>query len=227
MDGFTFDDFKNLKSECDKAIDKGAFVIISNNATTKVLNLFEQDPHYKIFYDINQFPTLRTINCKSGERKTGREVVFWGMSNNIPFPQANDMEKIIRLVLADESILEDKTEAMKVIDATTERQVAYYLSALSFLGYITHNKKFTDKATSLKSNPLSLKQDIYNQLRANNIFDKQYQKYVNIRKVDIDELKLDIAKSHPHISESTISRRASTIRAWVEWMYEFENKKIR
>ena len=75
MSGFTFEDFRKLKSECDKALNKGAFVIISNNATQKVINLFEQDPNYKIFYDISKFPTLRSINCNGAERKTGKEAI--------------------------------------------------------------------------------------------------------------------------------------------------------
>lgn len=43
MNGFSFDDFKVLKGVCDCAIDKGATVIISNNSTEKVIELFNND----------------------------------------------------------------------------------------------------------------------------------------------------------------------------------------
>ena len=136
MTGFEFEDFVKLKKECDKTINRGAFDIISNNATQRVIELFEQDPNYKIFYDVSKFTTLRSINCLGSERKTGREAIFWGMNNNIPFPQANDMTKIIKLVMADKEVLNDKDKAMELIQVGTSRQVAYYLSALLFLKYI-------------------------------------------------------------------------------------------
>lgn len=225
MKGFTFDDFVNLKKECDDAIKKGAFVIISNNATTKVLNLFKEDPKYKIFYDVNEFQTLRTINCKGSERKTGNEAIFWGMNSNVPFPQANDMNKIIKLVLADDSVLKNKEEAMKIINVTTERQVAYYLSALLFLNYINHDKEFTNKAIDLKKDEKSLEQDIYNQLMENSLFGDTYTKYKEIHRVNIDDLKEKIVNSKSNMAESTVNRRASTIKAWVEWMYSFDREK--
>ena len=225
MKGFTFEDFINLKKECDIAINKGAFVIISNNATTKVLNLFREDPKYKIFYDVNEFQTLRSINCKGSERKTGNEVIIWGMNSNVPFPQANDMDKIIKLILSDDEVLNNKELAMKVINVTTDRQVAYYLSALLFLKYINHDKEFTERAINIKNDEELVRKDIYGQLINNNLFSEPYEKYKSIHKVNVDELKEKIAKSNPLIAESTVNRRSSTIRAWVEWMYEYDRTK--
>lgn len=223
MKGFAFDDFVNLKKECDDAINRGAFVIISNNATTKVLNLFNQDPKYKIFYDVNEFQTLRSINCKGAERKTGNEAIFWGMNSNIPFPQANDMNKIIKLVMSDECVLTDKLKAMELLKVTTERQVAYYLSALLFLKYITHEKKFTNRANNIKHNDELIKNDIYNQLFDNSLFKECYDNYRELGNVNVNELRNKISNSNPSMAESTVNRRASTIKAWVEWMFELEN----
>ena len=171
MTGFTFDDFVTLKKVCDKAINNGAFVIISNNATQKVLNLFAQDPKYKIFYDVSEFPTLRTINCNGSERRTGKEAIFWGMNNNVPFPQANNMKKIIKLLMVGDSILTDKEKTMEIIDVNTTRQVAYYFSALQFFKYLTHDKKFTDNALSIVGNETEIKNDIYKQLMNNELFE--------------------------------------------------------
>jgi adenine-specific DNA methylase len=223
INGFSFDDFVKLKDECDAAINRGAFVIMSNNATAKVLDLFQQDPRYKIFYDFNEFSTLRSINCKGSERRTGKEVIFWGMDGKIPFPQANDMSKVIKLLMSDELVLRDKSAAMQAIDVKTERQVAYYMSALLFLGYIKHDKKFTTHASQIRVSVELIKKDIYNQLMNNNIFSKQYEKYKSFHEVDIDEVR-DILTRNASLSESTIRRRGSTIRAWVEWMYEFDRE---
>lgn len=222
MKGFTFEDFENLKKECDAAIRKGAFVIISNNATTKVLNLFKQDPKYKIFYDVNEFQTLRSINCKGSERKTGNEVIFWGMNSNVPFPQANDMNKIISLVMADNIVLYDKKEAMKVLNVTTERQVAYYLSALLYLNYINHDKEFTELALSLKESKNKLMRNIYDKLISEPLFKEAHDCCLDMYKVNVEDLRFRIAQENPTMAESTVNRRASTIKAWVEWMYTYE-----
>lgn len=227
LSGFSFEDFKKLKQECDFAIDQGAIVIVSNNATTKVLELFEEDPKYKmVFYDINKFSTLRSINCKGISRKTGKEAIFWGMPTNVPFPQANDMEKIIKLVIAlsEDSIINDKTTLKDVINVTTERQVAYYLSALLFFGFITHEKTITKKAKQLRLNENNLRNDIYKQLMDNPLFSNQYKIYHSSNKVDLESIKNDVSKSKLHLSNSTIYRRASTIKAWIEWMYQYDNE---
>ena len=219
MNGFTFENFKNLKIECDKAIDKGAFVIISNNATQKVIELFEQDPKYKIFYDISQFSTLRSINSKGTERKTGKEAIFWGMNNNIPFPQANDMSKIIKLVMEGEEIVKDKEKAMKVIDVSTTRQVAYYLSALQYLKYLKYDKTFTDRAKELKNDKQSLMLDIYRQLQENELFSNVYNLCKENQKADLEIIRQEISKLNLDLAESTINRRVSTIKKWIDWMY--------
>lgn len=226
MNGFTFDDFKKLKEECDKALNRGAFVIISNNATQKVVDLFQQDPNYKIFYDVNKFSTLRTINCLGSERRSGREAIFWGMDNNVPFPQANDMSKVIKLVMSDESILDDKQKAMDAIGVNTTRQVAYYFSALQFLKYLTHDKKFTDRAKEIAKSEDDVIKDIYLQLYDNKLFRTTYDKFKYSHKIDAKLIAQEIKKDNGKLSESTINRRSSTIRAWVEWMYIVDEERF-
>ncbi|HMM00007.1 MAG TPA: Dam family site-specific DNA-(adenine-N6)-methyltransferase [Bacilli bacterium] len=223
--GFEFEDFVKLKGECDKALNKGAFVVISNNATQKVLHLFEEDPKYKIFYDVSEFPTLRSINCNGAERKTGREAIFWGMDNNVPFPQANNMEKIIRLVLYGPEILENKEKAMEIIEVSSTRQVAYYFSALQFFRYLTHDKKFSEKALSLYKDRGLLIDDIYSQLLLDKMFESFYERFKNEKAVDISIIKQVIKQNNKKLSESTINRRSSTIKAWVEWMKSIDSKR--
>lgn len=222
MSGFTFEDFQKLKEKCDKAVDNGAFVIISNNATTKVMQLFEQDPKYKIFYDPNCFTSLRSINCKGEDRRTGSEVIFWGMNNSVPFPQANSLEKVIALVQAGDEIIGDKEKAKAVIGVGTPRQVSYYLSALQYLNYLGQNKKLTDRAVKLRNSKAGLVSDIYNQLLEDKSFGKAYREFKKTGNVEIEKVVLDMRKENQRLSESTLRRRASTIRSWVEWMYEID-----
>lgn len=222
MTGFTFEDFQKLKKRCDKAVDNDAFVIISNNATTKVMQLFEQDPNYKIFYDPNCFASLRSINCKGGDRRTGSEVIFWGMNNSIPFPQANSLDKIIALVQAGNEIISDKEKAKEIIDVSTTRQVSYYLSALQYLKYLGKNKKLTDRALAIKDSKVNLVDDIYNQLLNDKVFGKAYKDFKTSQNVDINKVADDLKRENQKLSDSTLKRRASTIRSWVEWMYEID-----
>ena len=224
MSGFSFADFQKLKEKCDKAVNKGAFVIISNNATTKVMKLFEEDPKYKIFYDPNCFASLRSINCKGDDRRTWREVIFWGMNNSIPFPQANDINKVIALVQAGDEIIENKEKAKYVINVGTPRQVSYYLSALQYLKYLGQNKKLTERALKLKNSKSELVSDIYNQLLEDKLFGKAYHDFKVTGEVNIDKVTSDLKKENQKLSESTLRRRASTIRSWVEWMYGIDKE---
>lgn len=224
MAGFSFADFQKLKEKCDKAVNKGAFVIISNNATTKVMKLFEEDPKYKIFYDPNCFASLRSINCKGDDRRTGREVIFWGMNNFIPFPQANDINKVIALVQAGDDIIENKEKAKEVIKVGTPRQVSYYLSALQYLKYLGQNKKLTERALKLQNSKSELVSDIYNQLLEDKLFGKAYHDFKVTGKVNIDKVASDLKKENKRLSESTLRRRASTISSWVEWMYGIDKE---
>lgn len=205
-------------------VDKGAFVIISNNATTKVMKLFEEDPKYKIFYDPNCFASLRSINCKGDDRRTGREVIFWGMNNSIPFPQANDINKVIALVQAGDEIIENKEKAKYVINVGTPRQVSYYLSALQYLKYLGQNKKLTERALKLQNSKLELVSDIYNQLLEDKLFGKAYHDFKVTGEVNIDKVTSDLKKENKRLSESTLRRRASTISSWVEWMYGIDKE---
>lgn len=225
MSGFTFEDFQKLKKKCDEAVDKGAFVIISNNATTKVKKLFEEDPHYKIYYDSDPVISLRSINCKGDDRKTGREVIFWGMNNSIPLPQADDINKVITLVQAGDEIIENKEKAKEVINVGAPRQVSYYLSALQYLKYLGRNKKLTDRALKLKDSKAKLIDDIYEQLLNDKIFGKVYQEFKAVGNVDVDKVTSELKSENQGLSVSTLRRRASTIRSWVEWMYEIDEEK--
>ena len=216
MNGFTFDDFIKLKDKCDEAICRGATVIISNNATKKVLDLFEQDSRYEIKYEIDKFSTLRNINCNGLARKTGQEVIIKG--TQLGLPQANDINKIIKLLMSDESVIADKNSAMEILGVTTPRQVAYYTSALQYLNYLTKDYKFNDNALKLDKDPKKIKNDVFNKLLEDPICGEAYRNYQKT-KINNNEIIVNIIKkSKIKLADSTIRRRASTLKAWVDWM---------
>lgn len=222
MAGFTFEDFQKLKKKCDRALDKGAFVIISNNATAKVLDLFQQDPNYQVFYSPDCFSSLRSINCKGEDRRTGHEAIFWGTNNSSPVPQANDINKVIDLVMAGNDAISDREKAQKVIRVKTSRQVSYYLAALKYLKYLSTDKKLTLEALELKDSRAKLVNNIYQKLLDNNLFGVAYREFKEQGQVDVEKVFGTLKKKNRKLSDSTLRRRASTIRSWVEWMYEID-----
>jgi len=80
-EGFSFENLKDLKKICDELIDKGCKVLISNNATERVINLFKSD-NYEIEvisrYKINELDVRRYISGKAQGRKLVKEVLIFG-----------------------------------------------------------------------------------------------------------------------------------------------------
>lgn len=82
-EGFTFDDLMELKKVCDKLISKGCKVLISNNATERVLKLFDSK-NYSIVavedikYEKEEINVRRYIGSKSSDRKFVKEVLIYG-----------------------------------------------------------------------------------------------------------------------------------------------------
>lgn len=220
MQGFTFEDFRKLKNECDNAIDRGAYVVISNNATQKVIDLFEQDTNYKIFNDINKFETFRNINCKGSERKTGHEVIICGM--NCALPQANNMDSIKKLLLEGQDAIDDKEKAKKILNVKTDRQVSYYISALFFLNLIDKKRKLTDKAKDI-INSSNIDASICDAILEKDVFKKMYEKFCGKNDIKKEDIKEALDEKNYTLSPATLERRASTIKSWLEWI---ESKRL-
>lgn len=71
--GFTREDLQKLKRTSDKLIKKGCFILISNNDTKFVNELFN-DPHYKIYH----IEVKRFISCDGKNRQRAKEVLIYG-----------------------------------------------------------------------------------------------------------------------------------------------------
>lgn len=76
-EGFSHDDLVRLKKTCDKLIAKGCYVLISNNDTKFVRELFESSDNYEIVYSTKTIKVNRNINSKK-ERKKVDEVLIYG-----------------------------------------------------------------------------------------------------------------------------------------------------
>lgn len=69
-EGWTRQSLTDLKIFCDRLISKGVNVVISNNDTTFVRELFTG-------YEIKEVSAKRNINCKGNNRNSGKEVIIY------------------------------------------------------------------------------------------------------------------------------------------------------
>ena len=226
-EGFTFEDFKEMKRVCDECLDKGANVIISNNNTPPVVKLFESDSRYVINYGIKSIKTKRYINCKGNMRNTGDEIIIWGSPNT--FPQANNIESLIALIGVSEDNLRDFSYVRNKINVSTDRQVSYYISALKFLGIIDEHKKYTDIGKDLCNKQgyvfrVGLANLIISKWPFKDIFETEVGKGRIMSQSDISNI---IRVNNSKMSVATADRRASTVRAWLNWVEDTLNKNVK
>ena len=72
-DGFNKKDLLDLKNICDELIEKGCFVVISNNDTEYVRQLFSDSK-----YTIKEVLAKRSINSNGKKRSNAKEVIIYG-----------------------------------------------------------------------------------------------------------------------------------------------------
>jgi len=71
--GFSKEDTKRLRDLCNALIEKGCYVIVSNNDTKYVNDLFSGD-----YYEIHHIFAHRFINCNGKKRNQAKEVIICG-----------------------------------------------------------------------------------------------------------------------------------------------------
>jgi DNA adenine methylase len=85
-EGFAEEQLLKLKKTCDDLISRGCKVLISNNATKRVISLFA-DSKYAIKYveyTIKPFEVRRYVGAAASTRKLVKEVLIFGPKNLYP-----------------------------------------------------------------------------------------------------------------------------------------------
>ena len=146
------------------------------------------------------------------------------MDNNIPFPQANNFEKIIAILsLPNEQVLNSVEKLGAIIGDMSERQVSYYMSAAMFLGLIKTDgtmKQFTSIAHNIRSkNTCEQIAELISLLLLNPIFNKAYVNTLLFGKQEIDDIIAIIKEYYPTYSDSIFKRRAQTVSSWINWIF--------
>ena len=135
------------------------------------------------------------------------------MSKVIPFPQADSLEKVIRIAkIDDESYLKNNNIISSLLGNITTRQVNYYLSAAEYLGLI-NNRSFTKEGMeyrSLYGNDqkvylayLLFRMPVFGQALANN--------------VDLTGFMKILKEFYPNMNDRMIKRRSQSGLAWIKY----------
>lgn len=135
------------------------------------------------------------------------------MNKIIPFPQADNLEKVVRIAkMDDEKKLKNNYLISLALDNITMRQVNYYISAAEYLGLI-YNRSFTKEGLEFRS------------LYGND--QKVYLAYLIFRmpvfyralatNVDLSGFMKILKEYYPDMNESMIKRRSQTGIAWIKY----------
>lgn len=141
----------------------------------------------------------------------------------IPFPQANDMEKLYRLLEYSFWNSEVTKYDVKRIFNINDRQGDYYLNALSFLGLL-NKRRFSfcisELGTVIMKSPLSLRFSKYCEaVLKNEIVSFVY--YLSHEAYSLESYSRIIADKITEkysLPLSTATRRTNTIISWVKWI---------
>jgi hypothetical protein len=145
------------------------------------------------------------------------------MDKKIPFPQADDFEKIITLLnVSSESDLLNNEKISVTLGEVTDRQVMYYLSAASFLGLIEFTngeRKFTNLGYRIrKMNSVLREIELISLVLQSPIFNKVYVLRSILGKQTQEDISEIIKNYYPEYSESICERRSQTVIKWVEFI---------
>ena len=144
------------------------------------------------------------------------------MGNNMPFPQADDFDKIVALVnIVNEEDLNNNEKVKVVLGEISERQISYYISASSFLGIILTQKrkrKFTNFGNHLRRcNSVMQEIELITAILRLPVFSKVYVLNKIVGTIDSSEVADMIKENY---GEAICERRAQTVLKWVEWVIE-------
>jgi len=143
------------------------------------------------------------------------------IKNKIPFPQADDFEKVVKIVNIDDAKCYKDMEAMsRYLDNISFRQVQYYLSACMYLNIIDSNKNLTEEGIILRQlNNANQTVELIRLILSDRIFGTVYlsEKYLGSKysREDVEYLMKNITDIE---NEAVIRRRAQTVMKWVEWI---------
>lgn len=220
--------YRLWKSKIPKDV-RPIFVVYSNG----IFTIYE----YK-FNDINEYSSIELVKSKKYSIEETdidlgtiqdliNEINTFAEEPMVSFPQANSFERVINLCELLENSEKNKEEITELYEFV-ERQTNYYTDAAIYLGLVRKNGKRTKtfELTETGKQILKLKYKarqlaFAKLILSHKVFYLTIQKY--FENVDMPESS-EIVKFMKECnlykigSDSTYYRRASTIKAWIDWI---------
>jgi hypothetical protein len=193
------------------------------------------------FNEINNYNSIKLVSYKSytftNETITLNEVIaIWkGIKNSfepkITFPQANSFARIIDLlsILFEHDLTHEEITLKYEFDI---RQTDYYINACIYLGLVERVNNNGDRKYQLSieaKHILSLNRTQKNLALIRKIFERPifheiFGFFIKNNKIPDKNKICEIIKTHNLlINSTTIIRRSSTVRSWIEWILQISN----
>jgi len=148
------------------------------------------------------------------------------MNNAVPFPQADDFEKVVRLTNIDDvEKLKDKQYLRIFLGDLSDRQVDYYLAACRYLGILAEDKSLTPQGEFLRTlrgfdQSVELARMIVSDIVFGTVYLQNKFSGIEMEKTDV----VDVMKRFVYFKrEPMYKRRASTVIQWVRWISQHES----
>jgi len=170
-------------------------------------------------YEIKGFNLNHIIENAVLDRSSGKDV---------PFPQANDLDKVIDTVSLVGQGYINKNDISEVLEFD-ERQGDYYANAARFIGFLDR----VDNEFSLTNNgerllrlgaPSKRADFIAEQLVMRPVFFEVFKQLYELGnnaelldKIDINSF----IEEYTNLTGSTPERRSSTVKHWIKWVYRY------
>ncbi|RLL43924.1 hypothetical protein D8M04_13550 [Oceanobacillus piezotolerans] len=153
---------------------------------------------------------------------------------NIPFPQADTFDNIIKLL---NLLYKGDLNKYKITDhfKFTSRQTDYYTNSAIYLGFVEkrHIEKsvyFTLSEKGYQTFSLPEKEKhlaIIKSIFEHSVFKRAYIEWYEEKFITKDRVvEIMLEEDLRVASDSTLYRRARTIICWIEWINDIENKMI-
>ncbi|MDD3932483.1 MAG: hypothetical protein PHP55_01360 [Methanoculleus sp.] len=174
---------------------------------------------------INLSELVRTVSVASEEPQ------------GVPYPQANDLDKVIDLVSNFEEDILNTKESIAAFFDFDERQGDYYANAAIYLGFL---KRDDDGGNTFELTLLGETLRRYNnrnqrnllllkQILAKPTFNALIHDLIRLD-CNFDRLSIvhiaDVIEANTTLSGDTLRRRASTVKRWLQWICDNVEFKI-
>lgn len=143
------------------------------------------------------------------------------INSKAPFPQANDLSKVISVLnIPEESQLINYPYMRVYLGDISDRQVDYYISACIYLGLVDKDKNFTDDGIHLRTlvgieQIAELSRIIVSDKVFGTVYFQEKMLGIHLEKEDVVEIMKDLVDLE---SNAVYERRSSTVLSWINWI---------